>query len=106
MRGFCVAIVLTLLLAGCEDERISYAKEAVRRGAKDPRSVEFRALRIGSDGKTVCGEFNARNSYGALAGFQPFFVSGSAFFPPQSRTRPEDTAMWILYEDRCNRSKP
>lgn len=46
----------------------------VRHGLKDPASAQFRNMRAGQNGEsvTVCGEVNARNSFGGFAGFSPF----------------------------------
>ncbi|GAA5231780.1 hypothetical protein FOZ76_14595 [Verticiella sediminum] len=40
----------------------------------DPFSVQLRRLRVGDLQAAVvmCGEFNAKNAYGAYMGFQPF----------------------------------
>ncbi len=39
---------------------------------KDPSSAQFREMK--RQGPLICGEINAKNSYGAYAGFQPFLV--------------------------------
>lgn len=54
-----------------EDRNIASAKAAIRYAAKDPDSVTFRAVETKESG-AVCGEFNAKNSYGAMAGFTRF----------------------------------
>ena len=53
------------------------AKEVVANVMKDPSSVQFRTLVVAkdSDGKrTLCGEVNAKNSFGAYTGFRPFYA--------------------------------
>lgn len=62
-----------LLLTGCSDP-YGHAKERVAAEMKDPGSAQFRGLER-FDG-LVCGEVNARNSYGGYVGFQPFYVRG------------------------------
>lgn len=49
---------------------------------KDPDSAKFRYMRFIEAGKNndtiggfVCGNVNAKNSYGAYAGFSPFYVA-------------------------------
>lgn len=42
---------------------------------KDPDSVEFRNVFV-STANAVCGEFNAKNSFGGYAGFQRFISAG------------------------------
>ena len=62
------------------------AKDAVRHGLKDPDSAQFRdlyevpSMRDDSGSRAVCGEVNARNSYGGYVGFRRFLYlpSGKA----------------------------
>jgi hypothetical protein len=52
-------------------------QEAFQGTLKDADSAKFRAIRYKMDapeGWTMCGEVNAKNSYGGYAGFQPFYV--------------------------------
>lgn len=52
---------------------------------KDPDSAKFRNIFISAKGwpkagnRTVCGEINSKNSYGAYVGFIPFIYSESNF---------------------------
>ncbi|QFU23158.1 hypothetical protein FM038_014055 [Shewanella eurypsychrophilus] len=57
---------------------------------KDPESVQFRNFKIKRGGdysgaslpdavRIVCGERNAKNSYGGYTGFKTFYVDGSGF---------------------------
>jgi hypothetical protein len=54
------------------------ARERVRATLRDPASAEFRNLRVHpgptEDSKAVCGEFNARNGFGGMSGWQRFIV--------------------------------
>lgn len=52
-------------------------KEVAKEGLKDPSSAQFRNVRIVSWGseKVVCGEINAKNSYGGYVGFKRFVGS-------------------------------
>jgi hypothetical protein len=62
------------------DPRIEAAESAVKEGLKDPGSAQFKneVVKTNSVGETaVCGEYNARNSFGGYVGFQPFGVVGS-----------------------------
>jgi hypothetical protein len=70
------AIFALLLLAGCgfENSHVAEAKRLVGEQLRDPRSAEFRKVED-YDG-LVCGEVNARNSFGGMVGFQPFYVRG------------------------------
>lgn len=44
------------------------AQNAVRAIVKDPASVQFHLIKVKPDG-TVCGEYNAKNGFGAYTGF-------------------------------------
>lgn len=66
-----------LLKAGTpEAQAIEQAKDAVAYDLKDPASVQFRNLRLRDfqGGKLLCGEINAKNSYGAYVGYAPFYA--------------------------------
>lgn len=58
---------------------ITVARTPVIQLLKDPDSVQFRNERVQSDGVTVCGEFNAKNSLGGYVGFR-LYVSNSKHF--------------------------
>lgn len=61
-----------------ESKVIEEAQEAVRYGLKDPASAQFREVRLVSyrgDGRVVCGQVNAKNSYGGYVGFKRFIAS-------------------------------
>lgn len=57
---------------------IADAKKKLERDLKDPSSVQYRDVYVVKPGTApyVCGEYNAKNSYGAYVGFKPFFSSG------------------------------
>jgi hypothetical protein len=62
------------------DERAKPYIQALKEKLKDPDSAQFRNLWFGSDkqyGNSLCGEMNAKNSYGGYTGFYPFAVSDS-----------------------------
>lgn len=59
---------------------VAKAKTAISRDLKDPDAAKFRNIGIyksttGKGGVSVCGEINAKNSYGAYLGFRKFLVS-------------------------------
>jgi len=80
MRKALVAI-FGLVVAGCGPA--GEAKEAVSREMRDPSSVQFRDVKSvkQADGSTaVCGEYNAKNAFGAYVGFERFsYHSGRAY---------------------------
>lgn len=56
---------------------IARAKRSLASGFKDPDSAQFRDLFISGDAMPVlCGEVNAKNSYGAYVGFRRFYATG------------------------------
>ena len=71
----CAAFVATAALAQDEQVLIETTKQAVAGAMKDPSSVQFQNLTVLNGGKTraVCGEYNAKNSYGGYVGFKRFY---------------------------------
>lgn len=53
------------------------ATEAIGRDVKDPSPVQLRNVKVRIDpdrsGARMCGEFNAKNGFGAYVGFQKFY---------------------------------
>ena len=74
MKRFVVAAALIASLASCESSEVVAAKKYVTDKMRDPSSVQFRNVTKGNNG-AVCGEFNAKNGYGAYSGFKAFYVS-------------------------------
>jgi hypothetical protein len=72
------------------------AKQAVRNSLKDPGSAQWQLLRVTSRG-AVCGFVNSRNSYGAYAGVQSFFVP-----PPGIVAYFDDTSSRGTYAQWCD----
>ena len=66
----------------------SVAKEMVASNLRDPSSAEFRNILAGSD--ATCGEVNAKNAFGAYAGFKHFvLVDGKVLFEPEQPVVPD-----------------
>lgn len=62
-------------------ETIVSAKRAVRASLKDPDSAQFKDVYANYTeefGVVACGQFNAKNSYGAYTGFKRFVSSGKS----------------------------
>lgn len=53
---------------------ISAAEKVVADSMKDPDSVKFEHVVVVKETNAVCGKFNAKNSYGAYAGYSLFTV--------------------------------
>lgn len=71
--------------AGCDghQEDVAAAKAWVEAHLKDPSSVQYRNVRRVPDKNgyprvMICGEMNAKNSYGGYVGFRRFYWYGSA----------------------------
>jgi hypothetical protein len=100
MSRFFVFALAATLLAGCVSTadhvaaqrvtltapQIAVAKEVVSHDLKDPNSAQFRNIYgfqyQGQDLTMVCGEMNAKNSYGGYGGFTYFFTKLSAANEP------------------------
>lgn len=85
MKKIIIMVLGVLVLAGCKpgsDKAIAIAKNVISSDMRDPESSKFRELRFikagekedGSIGGYVCGEINSKNSYGAYAGYTPFYI--------------------------------
>ncbi len=72
---FAFALLSSLpILAATRDAtsaQLVVIKKAFADRLKDPYSTKFKDVRIASDG-TMCGEVNAKNSYGAYIGYTTF----------------------------------
>ena len=84
MKNILIA-VLALGLAGCNesDEKvIAYGQNEISQNLKDPTSPLFRDVFFHKDEKMpgdgvsgyVCGQLNAKNSFGAYNGYNPFYI--------------------------------
>jgi hypothetical protein len=70
-----LAALALLALAACQQpDPFADAKAAVAHELKDPESAQFRDLK--QYGDLICGEVNAKNSYGGYVGFEPFYTQG------------------------------
>lgn len=71
------ALIALVLLGGCSSEAdsVERVKEAVRAQLKDPYSAQFTDIKTldTPTGITVCGEVNAKNSFGAYSGSVKFW---------------------------------
>jgi len=85
-----LALIFSPMAAWCQGTKapdytrfVVEAKAEIARGFKDPASVQYRDLFISvtpnpaEDNKprtALCGQINAKNSYGGYVGFQRFIV--------------------------------
>jgi len=70
---FAVGGVALVLSLAAQATTIAQAKRILADRMKDPSSVQFRNVKAFKSG-AVCGEYNAKNSFGAYVGFTPFGV--------------------------------
>lgn len=88
----CLTVVSIACFAAPGDASfVARAKETLAKELKDPGSVQYRGLFIASRDTpkgaelSLCGEMNAKNSYGGYGGFRPFIATeaGWAYFGDQ-----------------------
>ena len=80
-----VLLLLFLPFIGCSEVPFESQRDIVRHSLKDPTSAQFRNVRSGKLQNSVCGEVNAKNSYGGYVGFRKFAVEGEvAYLEPRS----------------------
>ncbi len=89
MKKLAIVVLAAITLAGCNpsgSDAVRVAKKEISSGLKDPDSVQFRDVffhpdieqpKSGASGY-VCGQLNAKNSYGAYIGFERFYIHISA----------------------------
>ena len=67
----------SFLQSKTEKELTDASLDAAKNQMKDPGSVQFRNVRLVShpNGKLICGEINAKNTYGGYVGFRLFAAS-------------------------------
>jgi len=98
-------IALGLVLSGCgvleHQQDQQRAKEALQAQLRDPKSAQFRSLRIstvitpeGSLIKSVCGEINGKNSFGGYVGFRPFVYVVERKLSPKEVARGQGWHPW------------
>ena len=82
---WATACVISIFLSGCDGGRkrieadtVKEVKASISNQLKDPDAVRWRGVRsrtekVGDHYRvSVCGEFNAKNGYGAYVGYVPF----------------------------------
>lgn len=68
-----LAISMPVLAISATSQDIAGIRAAMDDRLKDSESAKIKSVRIASDG-TTCGLVNAKNSYGAYGGYQPFLA--------------------------------
>jgi hypothetical protein len=105
MRAFVVLLFLFNSVAAfgqapkaSQAELLERAKILVAHDLKDPESARFRSLGVYSTetgARAVCGEMNAKNSYGAYVGYKKFAAAGTVVMTET------DSSWSIIYPALC-----
>ncbi len=76
LKGEAIALA-TALTKQSEVQLLESIKSRTADKLKDPESARFKNLRFVDykGGKLICGEVNAKNSYGGYVGFAPFLAT-------------------------------
>ena len=68
--AIAICLFTCALVLGC-GQQASDAYRVIESQVKDPQNVQYREVRT-YNGGVVCGQFNAKNSFGAYVGFMQF----------------------------------
>lgn len=77
-------------------DMIADAEVFTRRMLKDGESAKFRDLRIGQKPHMVCGQVNAKNSFGAFGGWQGMIYGAGIVFIEENTTPDEWRQQWAM----------
>jgi hypothetical protein len=114
MRPFTVfLLVLATAIQGCGDGSstpewekarkeaayIDLNKDQVKERLKDPDSAQFRDVFVSNTGglPVVCGEVNAKNSFGGYGGFQRFISAGTLQLVAKDMAAGEFDTSWVKF---------
>jgi hypothetical protein len=75
---------------------IADAEVFARRMLKDGESAKFRDLHIGQKPHMVCGQVNAKNSFGAFGGWQGMIYGAGIVFLEEHTTPDEWRKQWEM----------
>jgi hypothetical protein len=66
------------------DAKLAELQTKLTQAMKDPTSVQFKEIRLNTPMTAICGQFNAKNSFGGYVGFREF-ISGNegTFIKPE-----------------------
>lgn len=80
-----------------EGSFIAQAQKGLASTLRDPDSASFRSVRISRAGgaPVVCGEFNARNAFGAMAGYQRWIGGSLGIYTEEASA--DFAAAWARY---------
>ena len=75
-----ILLALTATTSFANQNAINIVKSTIKSTLKDPESAIFKDVKIvtNSEGeKSICGSYNAKNSYGGYTGFQSFYAKSN-----------------------------
>lgn len=72
-----IAVVGLIVIGAMADNRANDAQRIVRAALKDPDSAKFSNVRVKEGTAFVCGQVNAKNSFGGYVGPIPFAYDSS-----------------------------
>lgn len=111
MNSFKIILTLTFLVPiyafpqGIDKKSQAIAVAEIKSKLKDPVSAifeKFSSFRDNKNYKRICGNVNAKNSYGGYAGFVPFLVVTIADVPLETTLgTDESSATYVL--NACNK---
>lgn len=92
-----------VVLTACGGSQHSDAKQQIADQLKDPASAQFRNVRASTLRDTdVCGEVNAKNSFGGYTGFKRFVVTDSGAFLEGQAGEEGDAYFDVLWSGGCS----
>ena len=90
------------IVNGDHAEFVNSAKKIISNKFKDPDSVLFRNLFLSNKAvPTLCGELNAKNSYGGYVGYKGFFHNSISTIVDDGNSKGGGFLYLQLYNDRC-----
>jgi hypothetical protein len=102
MGRFGLLLAITTL-GSChptEDPLLAEAKKSLADKMKDPSSVQFRNVKLCETKGMVTGEANAKNSFGAYTGFEPFVYANRGSYTISSlplALEPETGGKYLIH---------
>lgn len=83
-----------------DDAFVRAGIDKIKRIVKDPDAVQFRELFISDNAlKTLCGEVNGKNAYGAYVGYRRFYYTGRTSL--DEIEKPGDSVFAGMYPKMC-----
>ncbi len=99
MKKTLIALFLVPFLSACDNGAVSDAKKALKSRLKDPESATFSEVKSNEDG-TVCGKYNAKNSFGGYVGEKIFSYENGVITINEDEAAPDDEPNKIAWYDR------